>query len=215
MVCGVLLWLPARSHCPVRDSLVAVAVREIGVTEVAENDGPRIREYRTACGFSQPVPWCACFIAWCYRQVGLPVPYYAAQAKAWTEKFRVTHLANVLPGDVATIYYSRVGRVGHAFIIERTDGDNVYTIEGNARPYSNDNDGDRVMRKIRPWPTLHAISNWVGDTHHVVQPGENLYRISLRYDTSIDLIKKLNGLNTDYIRVGDVLIVRCADSTIR
>lgn len=137
------------------------------------------------------------------------MPQHAAQAKAWTEKFRVTHTANVLPGDVATIYYSRLGRVGHAFIIERTDADYVYTIEGNTRPYSNDNDGDRVMRKIRPWHTLYAISNWVGDTHHVVQPGENLYRISLRYDTSIDLIKKLNGLDTDYIRVGDVLVVMC------
>src|SRR5690349_21048062 len=107
LVCCLLLWLSAGSHCAVRDSLLAIAAREVGVTEITENNAPRIREYQASCSMGQ-VPWCACFIAWCYKRVALPIPQYAAQAKAWTEQFRVTHTARIMPGDVATIYYSRL-----------------------------------------------------------------------------------------------------------
>lgn len=117
-----------------------------------------------------------------------------------------------MPGDIGTIYYSALGRVGHAFIIEATDADNTYSIEGNTRPWGvllDDRDGDRVMRKIRPWGTVYRTSNWIGDKYHVVQAGENLYRIGLKYSVSADEIKRLNGLADNYIRVGDVLTVKC------
>ena len=47
-----------------------------------------------------------------------------------------------------------------------------------------------------------------GPTTHVVQPGENLYRIALRYGVSIDAIVAANGIiNPWYIRVGQVLTI--------
>jgi LysM repeat protein len=43
---------------------------------------------------------------------------------------------------------------------------------------------------------------------HVVQPGENLYRIALRYGTSVSAIVQANGLaNANYIWVGQRLII--------
>ncbi len=47
---------------------------------------------------------------------------------------------------------------------------------------------------------------------HVVQPGQNLFRIALRYNTTINAIARLNGItNTRLIRVGQRLrVVTCA-----
>lgn len=207
----LILWQLSCSYCPVRDSLLVIAEKEIGVIEVTENDAPRIRQYLGSCDFYTPAPWCACYITWVFKQLGLSVPKWSARAAAWTELNRVTP-RETMPGDVGTIYYSVLGRVGHAFIIEATDADNCYTIEGNTRPYSifrDDRDGDRVMRKIRPWGTVYRTSNWIGDKYHTVYPGENLYRISLKYKTSVAEIQRLNGLQDNFIRVGDVLTVRC------
>jgi LysM repeat protein len=45
-----------------------------------------------------------------------------------------------------------------------------------------------------------------GSTIHVVQPGENLFRISLRYDTTVDAIAKVNNIvNPWFIYVGQEL----------
>ncbi len=47
---------------------------------------------------------------------------------------------------------------------------------------------------------------------HVVQPGQNLFRIALRYRTTINAIARLNGItNTRLVRVGQRLrVVTCA-----
>jgi len=42
---------------------------------------------------------------------------------------------------------------------------------------------------------------------HVVQPGENLFRISLRYGTTVDDIMAANGLTSIYIYVGQELVI--------
>lgn len=42
---------------------------------------------------------------------------------------------------------------------------------------------------------------------HVVQPGENLFRISLRYGTTVDAIMTANGLTSIYIYVGQELVI--------
>jgi len=46
----------------------------------------------------------------------------------------------------------------------------------------------------------------VGDIYHTVQPGENLYRISLRYGTTVDAIVAANNLpSRNSIKAGQVL----------
>lgn len=209
---GYLVCLTLCGFCPVRDSLLSIAEKEIGVIETSENDGERIRQYLGSCDIYTPQPWCACFINWCYKQLGLSTPKWSAAARSWTEANRIEATRQVMSGDIGTIYYSRLGRVGHAFIVEASDADNVFTIEGNTRPlgvFTDDREGDRVMRKIRPWATVYRFSNWVGDKYHTVYPGENLYRIALKYKTTVEEIQRLNNLPDNYIRVGDVLTIRC------
>ncbi|MBN1262600.1 MAG: LysM peptidoglycan-binding domain-containing protein [Anaerolineae bacterium] len=46
-----------------------------------------------------------------------------------------------------------------------------------------------------------------GQTTHVVQPGENLFRIALRYGTTVDAIRAANGLANNLIYVGQQLVI--------
>jgi LysM repeat protein len=46
-----------------------------------------------------------------------------------------------------------------------------------------------------------------GTTTYVVQPGDNLFRIALRFGTTVNRLMQLNGLTSTLIRVGQVLIV--------
>ncbi|MCX7680831.1 MAG: LysM peptidoglycan-binding domain-containing protein [Anaerolineae bacterium] len=47
-----------------------------------------------------------------------------------------------------------------------------------------------------------------GEVKHVVQPGENLFRIALRYNTTFQDVAKANGItNPDRIYVGQVLVI--------
>lgn len=46
---------------------------------------------------------------------------------------------------------------------------------------------------------------------HIVQPGENLFRIALRHGTTVDALVRLNGLaSADYVVVGQILQVPAA-----
>lgn len=47
---------------------------------------------------------------------------------------------------------------------------------------------------------------------YIVQPGDTLYAIALRYETTVATLKKLNGLTSDIIAVGQKLILT-ADGT--
>lgn len=42
---------------------------------------------------------------------------------------------------------------------------------------------------------------------HVVEPGETLFRIALRYNTDVDALRRLNGIQGDRIEIGQRLVV--------
>lgn len=42
---------------------------------------------------------------------------------------------------------------------------------------------------------------------HVVEPGETLFRIALRYDTTVEALRRLNAIQGDQIEVGQRLVV--------
>lgn len=51
-----------------------VAKQEINVSETKENTGPRIDEYLKSAGVSSPNPWCASYVHWSFKQVGINGP---------------------------------------------------------------------------------------------------------------------------------------------
>jgi len=56
-------------------------------------------------------------------------------------------------------------------------------------------------------PAVDAAPSLQTQTIHAVQPGENLFRISLRYGVTVDAIKSTNGLSSDIVYVGQRLII--------
>lgn len=42
---------------------------------------------------------------------------------------------------------------------------------------------------------------------YVVQSGDTLWLISRRYNTTVDAIKRLNGLSSDMLSIGQVLLI--------
>jgi hypothetical protein len=143
------------------DCVVTVASGEIGVTETSPNWSPRIAQYLASVGVYAPAYWCAAFVHWCFEKCGV-----RTDITAWSPSCATTNVIysrgyggdTPQSGDVGTLYYANLGRVGHAFIIERWGG-NVVTIEGN----SNDNgsrNGVKVCRRIRPKRSIYKVSRY-------------------------------------------------------
>lgn len=70
-----------------------------------------------------------------------------------------------------------------------------------------------VAEEPEPEPTAEApaapspAAPASGAAVHVVEAGETLFRIALRYDTSVDELRRLNGIQGDRIEVGQRLVV--------
>ena len=64
-------------------------------------------------------------------------------------------------------------------------------------------------------PTTDGVINPEGEslTNYVVQSGDSLYKIAMKFNTTVDDIKRINGLTTDYLSVGQVLRIPTSNTT--
>ena len=88
--------------------------------------------------FNSRVEWCACFVSWCYGQMGLSEPRFAAcqsQGIPWFQshgQWGGRDYANIAPGDAIFFDWDLDGSADHVGIVVGTDGSRVYTVEGNS-----------------------------------------------------------------------------------
>ncbi len=68
-----------------------------------------------------------------------------------------------------------------------------------------------VLRQM-PSPVNAAPPHGAPETY-IVKAGDTLFSIALRFHTTVDALKKLNGLTSDLIVVGQKLVVPTADGT--
>ena len=113
-------------------------------------------------GFDSRVAWCACFISWCYGQAGLSEPHFAAcqsQGVPWFTshgQWGARGYENIAPGDAIFFDWDLDGSADHVGLVIGTDGNRVYTVEGNS--------GDAC--KIKSYPLDYAcikgygLMNW-------------------------------------------------------
>ena len=113
-------------------------------------------------GFDSRVAWCACFVSWCYGQVGLSEPRFAAcqsQGVPWFTshgQWGARGYENIAPGDAIFFDWDLDGSADHVGLVIGTDGNRVYTVEGNS--------GDAC--KIKSYPLDYAcikgygLMNW-------------------------------------------------------
>ena len=115
---------------PGNPELVELAKRQVG------NVGGQ--PYWSWYGFNSRVEWCACFVSWCYGQMGLSEPRFAgcqSQGVPWFQshgQWGARGYDNLAPGDAIFFDWDMDGSADHVGIVIGTDGSRVYTIEGNS-----------------------------------------------------------------------------------
>ena len=111
------------------------AVVDIAKSQVGNVGG---QPYWSWYGFNSRVEWCACFASWCYGQMGLSEPRFAAcqsQGIPWFQshgQWGGRDYANIAPGDAIFFDWDLDGSADHVGIVVGTDGSRVYTVEGNS-----------------------------------------------------------------------------------
>jgi cell wall-associated NlpC family hydrolase len=159
---------PSLGSGAVGQRMVQLAQGEIGVSETGgNNEGGRIREYRSATAGAEntPGPWCAYFVSWLAKNAGAPIgpagngTGYVPTLEAWGKqegRYQDAGTARPQPGDIVIFDWAGDGVADHTGIVERVDADgSVHTIEGNA--------SDQVLRR--------TYGNGSNDIKGFVRPG--------------------------------------------
>ena len=110
------------------------------VVDIAKSQAGNVggQPYWSWYGFNSRVEWCACFGSWCYGQMGLSEPRFAAcqsQGIPWFQshgQWGARGYDNLAPGDAIFFDWDLDGRADHVGIVIGTDGSRVYTVEGNS-----------------------------------------------------------------------------------
>ena len=98
------------------------------------------RKFWSWYGYPGRVEWCACFVSWCADRCGYisggVIPKFSAvvDGVAWFQERQQWHRRGYtpLPGDIIFFDWQQDGTCDHVGIVERTDGERIYTIEGNS-----------------------------------------------------------------------------------
>jgi hypothetical protein len=152
-----------------RSSVAETFIKEVGVVEYGGNNrGTRVEEYLRSTNLGPGHAWCAAFVHWTLRQHGIDTGKSNAWSPSWFPPQNTVYKRNTdkkdLPrkSDVFGLYYTNLGRIGHVGFVEELRGDVLITVEGNTNGQGS-REGDGVHRKRRPWKTIYAVSDWIGN----------------------------------------------------
>lgn len=137
----------------------------MGVREATgKNDGKAVEMYLRSVGLSKGYAWCAAFVHWCLDSAGVKNNITAWSPSAHNLKNIIWNgkqlLKSPLPGDVFTLYYPSLKRVGHTGFYHRTINSSIYeSIEGNTNAFGS-REGDGVYKKKRSFNATYSITRW-------------------------------------------------------
>lgn len=111
------------------------AVIDLALSQVGQVGG---QPYWSWYGFSSRVEWCATFVSWCMNQTGHSevkyascqyggVPYFQGMGR-WASG----GYTDLVAGDVIFFDWDGDGKAQHTGLVIGTDGEYVYTVEGNS-----------------------------------------------------------------------------------
>lgn len=130
-----------------REAIVAKAVSQIGYKEKGNND----TIYGAWYGMNYQ-PWCMMFISWCAAQCGIStgtipkLAYVPYCVDFYQKQGRYKAKGTYRPEAGDLIIY---GSNSHIGIVEKVQGNTVFTIEGNTSANGNSSNGDGVYRRSR------------------------------------------------------------------
>lgn len=176
-----VLWLAGSPVCRctsgcngnVRDNVVDTLVSYIGVKELTgNNDGPEVEKFIAATGLNPKgqYPWCAAFISYTFQANSLDVPKYSARAAAWFDENHIIADRKAIAGDLYSLYYRNLGRIGHiGMYLKPYKNDTPYIVggEGNTNAQGS-REGNQAAKRFRPRGVVHNSSDWIGKQKRVI-----------------------------------------------
>lgn len=147
------------------------AAAQIGTTESppGSNWGPKISEWIKFTGYSSPVPWCGCFVAYVTVKIGgcnIPnrirlgyTPSIVADARANTNGLRAVPYSDARLGDIAVYDFGGSGAV-HTGMVEKRIAGGIVAIEGNTSSSNagSQSNGGGVFRRNRTDADLICVA---------------------------------------------------------
>lgn len=153
-----------------RADVVALYHKQIGVREATNhNDGPKVEMYLRSVGLNKGYAWCGAFVRWdfdsCHVKTTITGAASSCYWKGHTVWFNHQWTGEPQPGDVFTLWFNSLHRIGHTGFWDgwanKKEG-TVITCEGNANS-GGSRDGDGVYRRIRQAGSMYAVSRWIVD----------------------------------------------------
>ena len=136
------------------------SVLECAISQIGEhNDSDGSNKYNEwYWGYRAKAAWCAVFMTWCFKQVGIISRLDGLTNKAGCEPWRRWAVANGIwsktPKVGAIVLYDWNPKTGdgadHIGIVEKVLSDGIVAIEGNTSARGSQTNGGYVLRKERP-----------------------------------------------------------------
>lgn len=133
---------------------IEVAISQLGVEETprGSNWGAEVQKYLNSVGINFPASWCMAFVYWCYKKSlegtgQIPTLYRSGGVLAvWNHTAKEKKFITPQAGDIFIMDYGK--GLGHTGFVERVEGDEIHTIEGNTND-TGSREGYEVCRRIR------------------------------------------------------------------
>ena len=150
-----------------RDKLVELAIKEVGVTEInGTNTGPRVNQYKedTWLDPKQNWPWCAAFICWLFDEAMKGGQYSFKRPRTpsafgfedWCLKqdrsVLLKRSGKISKGDIVIFKFSHIGIA----IADETSQGFVRCVEGNTDA-AGSREGGGVFIKVRPRKSIRSF----------------------------------------------------------
>lgn len=152
---------------PATKSLQEIYFSQVGVTEATgKNDGPSVERYLRSVGLGKGYAWCAAFVKWSFDSAHVRTKINGAAASCYSKSLAIYQnkkfTTDPRSGDVFTLWYSSLGRIGHTGFFDTKINSTVFmSCEGNTgRGGAVDvgtREGDGVYKKYRSFNATYAI----------------------------------------------------------
>lgn len=172
------------------DKVVSIALAEQGTMETPPDSN--MTKYGEAYGWNGQ-PYCVMFLWWCFRQAGLSPLFFSGGKTASCSELMYWAIGsgrwvtdNYRRGDLVIMDFPKnKTKTDHIGIVERVEGDILYTIEGNTSPgeIGSQNNGDGVWRRqrnVKKVSIVGAVRPAYKEEDEVLT-GEEIYRLLKEY----------------------------------
>lgn len=148
---------------PKKLSIQEIYTSQEGLQELTgNNDGPQVAMYLKSCGLVCHCPYCSAGVKWTFDSAGIKTKINAYSPSAHNSKnlvyFKGKWYKDPIPGDVITIYFPTMGRIGHAGFFDSMHNLKMCkTFEFNTNS-AGSREGQGNYFKVRSLKSLYSIT---------------------------------------------------------